>query len=91
MTSSFNIDINLVDLTFHIDYYLAGVSNVLKGKGLDIRDKFSFDYPPVKSEQEWRILVNKFCNDAEEFIQLVEKMSDKKILSDFVENNMGVI
>src|SRR5690625_6289495 len=39
----------IADLTFHIDYYIAGVANVLKGGTLDIRDKYSFDYPDRKS------------------------------------------
>ena len=79
----------IADLTFHIDYYIAGVANVLKGGTLDIRDKYSFDYPTIESEQDWRNLVNKFCLDSEEFIELVKKMTDKKILSDFVDKQYG--
>tara|TARA_R110000782_G_scaffold104737_1_gene192522 strand:+ start:103 stop:567 length:465 start_codon:yes stop_codon:yes gene_type:complete len=79
----------IADLTFHIDYYTAGVGKVLKGGTLDIRDKYSFDSQPIKSEQDWRNLVNKFCLDSEEFIELVEKMSEEKILSDFVDKQYG--
>ncbi len=38
----------IADLTFHIDYYIAGVAKVLKGGTLDISDKYSFDSPPIK-------------------------------------------
>ena len=76
-------------LTYHVDYYIAGVAKVLKGGTLDIRDKYSFDAPPIKSDQDWRHLVEKFCLDSEEFIELVEKMSDEKILSDFVDKQYG--
>ncbi|WP_370392054.1 DUF1572 domain-containing protein [uncultured Winogradskyella sp.] len=79
----------IADLTFHIDYYIAGVANVLKGGTLDIKDKFSFDYPPITSEDDWDNLVTKFCADAEEFIALVEKMPDEKLLSDFVDKQYG--
>lgn len=79
----------IADLTFHIDYYLDGVAKVLKGGTLDIRDKFSFDFAPIKSEQDWKNLVDKFCSDSEEFIALVEKMSNEKILSDFVDKQYG--
>lgn len=79
----------IADLTFHIDYYIAGVANVLKGGTLDIRDKFSFDYPPITSQDDWDNLVTKFCADAEEFIELVEKMPDEKLLSDFVDKQYG--
>ncbi len=79
----------IADLTFHIDYYLAGVSKVLKGGSLDIKDKFSFDAPTIHSEKDWENLVNKFCADAETFIKLVENMSDKDLMADFVDKQYG--
>jgi len=79
----------IADLTFHIDYYIAGVTKVLKGGTIDIRDKYSFDMPPITSEEDWRNLVNKFCFDSEEFIQLIEQMSEEELLSDFVDKQYG--
>lgn len=34
-------------LTFHINYYLAGILNVFKGGKLEIRDQYSFDLQPI--------------------------------------------
>lgn len=79
----------IADLTFHIDYYISGVANVLKGGTLDIRDKHSFNAPPLTSEQDWKNLIRKFCHDSEEFIGLVEKMPDELLLSDFTDKNYG--
>lgn len=79
----------IANLTFHIHYYIAGVAKVLEGEALDIRDKYSFDAPPISSEQDWRDLVDRFCSDAEKFINLVENMSDEKLLSSFVEEKYG--
>ncbi|MDO6674597.1 DinB family protein [Tenacibaculum sp. 1_MG-2023] len=79
----------IADLTFHINYYISGVLKVLEGGTLDIRDKFSFDSPPIKSEQNWKELVNKFCSNSEKLISLVEKMTDEKLLSDFVNKKYG--
>ncbi|MDX8553749.1 DinB family protein [Tenacibaculum sp. 1B UA] len=79
----------IADLTFHINYYISGVLKVLEGGTLDIRDKFSFDSPPIKSEQDWKELVNKFCSNSEKFISLVETMTDEKLLSDFVNKKYG--
>ena len=45
-------------LTFHINYYLAGVLNVFKNGKLEIRDKYSFDLPPIKSKEDWEKLLN---------------------------------
>ena len=80
---------SIADLTFHINYYIAGVSKVLEGGPLEIRDKFSFDYPPIKSEKDWKDLVNKFCADAERFIKLVENMEEKRLSEDFVDEKYG--
>ena len=40
-------------LTFHIDYYIAGIINVFEGGDLEIKDKFSFDLPPIESQEQW--------------------------------------
>ena len=74
----------IADLTFHIHYYIEGVMRVLEGGPLDIRDKFSFDAPPINSEKDWKDRVNQFCTDSEKFIDLVGQMTDEKLLSNFV-------
>ncbi|WP_350286106.1 DUF1572 domain-containing protein [uncultured Croceitalea sp.] len=79
----------IADLTFHIHYYMAGVAKVFEGGSLDIRDKYSFDAPLIKSEQDWSDLVHKFCSDSEKFIRLVENMTEEKLLSDFVDKKYG--
>ncbi len=79
----------IADLTFHIHYYLAGVAKVLEGGSLDIRDKFSFDAPPITSEEDWRNLIHRFCSDSERFITLVENMTEENILADFVDKQYG--
>ncbi len=41
-------------LTFHVNYYLAGILKVFRGGELEIRDKYSFDIPPIDSEADWK-------------------------------------
>lgn len=79
----------IADLTFHLHYYIVGVSKVLEGGPLEIKDKFSFDSPPITSEQDWRNLVNRFSSDLVKFISLVENMTDAELLSDFVDEKYG--
>ncbi|PRX56957.1 DinB family protein [Flagellimonas meridianipacifica] len=79
----------IADLTFHTSYYIAGVASVLEGGNLEIRDKYSFDYPPITSEQDWKNLVNKFCGDAERLIQLVENLPEEKLQQTFVDEKYG--
>jgi hypothetical protein len=76
-------------LTFHIDYYIAGLVNVFEGGDLEIRDQFSFDLPPVESQQQWEQLVNKLWNDAEKFASLLEQMPDSKMNEVFVDEKYG--
>ncbi|MDR6782603.1 putative damage-inducible protein DinB [Pedobacter africanus] len=72
-------------LTFHVNYYLAGVLKVLNGGALDIKDKYSFDLPEIKTEQDWLRLVNEFLINAEHFSDRVAQLSDETLALVFVE------
>ncbi|MGE4513853.1 MAG: DUF1572 domain-containing protein [Chryseobacterium sp.] len=76
-------------LTFHIDYYIAGLVHVFEGGALEIRDKYSFDLPPLESQQQWEDLLNKLWNDAERFATLLEQMPDSKMNEGFVDEKYG--
>lgn len=76
-------------LTFHIDYYIAGIINVFEGGDLEIKDKFSFDLPPIESQQQWEELLNKLWKDAEKFAALLEQMPDSKLDEVFVDEKYG--
>lgn len=76
-------------LTFHVNYYLAGLINVFKGGGLEIRDKYSFDTPPIESETDWRRLMNEFLVNSEIFVKEVAKLTDSKLDEPFVDEKYG--
>ncbi len=76
-------------LTFHINYYLAGILNVFNGGKLEIRDKYSFDLPEIKSEEDWNSLVNEFLSNAELFARHVEQMPDIWLDEPFVDEKYG--
>ena len=76
-------------LTFHVNYYLGGVISVLNGGPLSIRDKFSFDMPPINSEADWKNLASNFIANAEEFAALVEKLDDHRLNQPFVDEKYG--
>jgi hypothetical protein len=85
-----NGDLNTIAaLTFHINYYVAGLNTVFAGGTLDIKDKYSFDLSPLKNEAEWKILMNSLLSNAETFAKHVENMSDKKLQSVFVDPKYG--
>lgn len=76
-------------LTFHINYYFKGVLHVFKGGELEIRDKYSFDMPEIKSEKDWNNLVNEFIVTAESFVYHVENMDDNLLSQPFVKPEYG--
>jgi len=76
-------------LAFHVNYYVAGVLQVLEGGSLDIRDKYSFDLPPITSQEDWEKLLAKMWNDAERFAELVEQMPEEKLMEGFVDEKYG--
>ncbi|WP_160137181.1 DUF1572 domain-containing protein [Chryseobacterium sp. c4a] len=76
-------------LTFHIDYYIAGIIPVFEGGNLEIKDKYSFDLPPIESQEQWENLLNKLWLDSEKFAELLEKMSDTKLDKVFVDEKYG--
>ncbi|WP_241330118.1 DinB family protein [Chryseobacterium arthrosphaerae] len=76
-------------LTFHIDYYIAGLVQVFEGGDLEIKDKFSFDLPAVKSQEQWESLLNKLWADSENFASLLEQMPDSKLDEVFVDEKYG--
>ncbi|AZB24275.1 DinB family protein [Chryseobacterium bernardetii] len=76
-------------LTFHIDYYIAGIIPVFKGGNLEIKDQYSFDLPPIESKEQWNALLNKLWSDSEQFAELLEKIPDSKLDEVFVDERYG--
>lgn len=76
-------------LAQHIHYYINGINNVFKGGPLDIKDKFSFDFPPINSQQEWQDFLAKFWNATEEFASFVEQMPDENLDQVFIDEKYG--
>lgn len=76
-------------LTFHIHYYIAGILQVLEGGQLTIRDKYSFDLPPILSQENWEKLTNQLWSDAEKFADLVEQMPEEKLQDAFADEKYG--
>jgi hypothetical protein len=83
-------DLNTIALlTFHLNYYLQGLIQVFQGGSLDIRDKYSFDMPEIRSEGDWNALVETFLRHAEQFARHVEQMDDSHFDQPFVDAKYG--
>ena len=76
-------------LAQHVHYYINGIKTVLQGGNLEINDKYSFDFPEIKSQNEWESFLFKFWKDAEEFALLVEQLPEEKLKAIFVDQKYG--
>ena len=79
----------IAELVYHINYFVGAAAMVLRGEPLNAHDKYSFDCPPIKSQEDWEELLNKIWTDAEQFAALVEKLPESKLAEDFYENKYG--
>ena len=78
-------------LTFHINYYLAGLLNAFEKGKLEISDKYSFDLPPIQSASEWDQMVTEFLTNAEKFVTTVAQMNDAHFDEPFIEEKYGTL
>jgi hypothetical protein len=80
---------SIAALTYHINYYLDGILRAMETGVLDIRDKYSFDLPPIRSAGEWDTLVRQFLQNAESFAEAVERMEDAALDLPFIDEKYG--
>lgn len=76
-------------LAQHIHYYIAGVKNVFDNGKLEIRDQYSFDFPPITSQKQWETFQNTFWKDTEALAEFIEQLSDSQLQKPFVNEKYG--
>ncbi len=84
--NSFN---TIATLVFHMNYYVSVAMEVLWGKPLNASDEYSFDHPPILSQDDWEKLLDKTWRDAESFAILIEQLPESKLWEDFSGNKYG--
>ncbi len=76
-------------LVYHMHYYIAAVTKVLQGGPLEAKDAYSFNLPPIQSQEDWENLLQKTWTDAEIFAQLVEALPDSRLSEIFIDEKYG--
>jgi hypothetical protein len=76
-------------LVFHTGYYVREVLKVLRGQPLKAHDKYSFDLPPVNSEKEWNELVAETLENALQFADAIEALTEEQLGADFSDPKYG--
>ncbi|MFT6417325.1 MAG: putative damage-inducible protein DinB [Dokdonia sp.] len=83
-------DLNTIaTLVYHIHYYITGILQVMDGGPLDIKDKYSFDHPPIESQEDWDRLMTKNNSEAQRFATLIEQLPSERLLDIFVDTKYG--
>ena len=77
---SFN---TIAALVYHMNYYVSAALKVLDGEPLDAHDKYSFDHPPILSQEDWEKLMDKTWRDTENFAVQIEQLPESKLGEDF--------
>ena len=62
---------------------------VLQGEPLNASDKYSFDHPPIQSQENWEKLLDKTWSDAENFASLIEQLPESKLSETFLDEKYG--
>lgn len=83
---SFN---TIATLVFHCHYFVRVVLKVLQGEALNASDQFSFDHPPINTEEDWQQLLQQVWTDAESFACLVEQLPEAMLWEDFSGKKYG--
>ena len=83
---SFN---TIAELVFHTNYFVGAVIKVLQGGPLDAKDKYSFDLTPIRSQDDWELLLEKNRGDAETFATLVEQLPENRLWEIFIDEKYG--
>jgi hypothetical protein len=76
-------------LVYHMNYYVTVVSKVLQGEPLNAKDKYSFEHPPILSQDDWEKLLDKTWADAQKFSLLIEQLPESKLDEIFFDEKYG--
>lgn len=76
-------------LTFHINYYVEALINVLEGGPLEAKDSLSYTFPPIATKESWDSLRSQLYANIERFAVLITSLSQTKLKEVFVKEAYG--
>ena len=79
----------IATLVYHVHYYISAVTKVLEGGPLEAKDIYSFEHPPIRSQEDWQALLDKTWADAETFAALVALLPESLLWENFTDEKYG--
>lgn len=83
---SFN---TIATLVYHTHYFVGALLRVLRGEPINANDKYSFDHPPIESEEDWKGMLERSWTDVESAASLVEQLPESRLEETFVDEKYG--
>jgi len=80
---------SIAALAYHINYFISGVTKVLEGGALTSKDKFSYDHPPIRSQEDWEQMLTRIWMEGERFEQMISALPEEQLAKDFVDKKYG--
>lgn len=80
---------SILDLTYHINYYLKGILTAHKTGKLEIRDSFSFDSHNIVNQDDWNSLVEELLQNAEKLAGIIESLEIQQLAQPFFDPKYG--
>jgi len=79
----------IATLTCHVHYYVDAVLKAIRGGPFEADDKYSFDHPPITSQEDWQRLLDKSWSDAESLAAWIETMPDHMLWENISDEKYG--
>lgn len=81
----------ILQLAYHVTYYVHEVGNLLEGKPFTAKDAHSFEHPQVQSAADWEQLVGHMRDDGIRFVALLEALTDEQLAGSFIDPKYGTL
>jgi len=74
---------------YHAVYYVSVIRRVLEGQALQGHDKYSFDLPPIHTQEEWEAFLKERFEEVTQLSYLIEQVPDSRLPDFFTEEKYG--
>ncbi|MDI1233433.1 MAG: DUF1572 domain-containing protein [bacterium] len=69
----------IATLVYHTNYYVSAVLKVFAGETLNAKDELSFNHPPIHNQNDWKAMLNRCWQEAEQFANYIEQLPENQL------------
>ncbi len=80
---------SIAALTFHLNYYIAGILSAMQTGQLVIEDRYSFDMPDINHTEDWHNLRQTTLDNILRMSDNLEAMSEATFEGPFIDKKYG--